>query len=193
MIGNDVVDLTAAARESDWRRKGFLEKVFSEREREVIFGAEDHHQMVWLLWSMKEAAYKARQRAYSLPRTIDWQAFECELQGFSSQKATGIVETSRTRFFITADLTSEVIHTTAINHPEIGFKNVLLETSSEMAKKEMLQIVAQHFSVPVSQLSLKKNSTGVPAIAHENRKLFDRFSFSDHGRFAAFSLSLIIS
>lgn len=193
MIGNDVVDLTTAAGESNWRRKGFLKKVFSAREREIIFGAGDHHQMVWLLWSMKEAAYKARQRAFSLPRLLDWQGLECQITQLDSKKAIGVVETECNRFFSISKLSSEVIHTTATNHPQTGFKNVVLQSSSEAIKKELLQLVAQHYSMAVSQLSITKNAMGVPAIAYENKEIFNRFSLSDHGRFAAFSLSLIIS
>ncbi|MFT4791790.1 MAG: phosphopantetheinyl transferase (holo-ACP synthase), partial [Arcticibacterium sp.] len=58
MIGNDVVDLKVAALESNWMRLGFLDKVFSEEEQEVILNSENKSQMVWLFWSMKEAAYK---------------------------------------------------------------------------------------------------------------------------------------
>ena len=34
MLGNDVVDLQLAAVQSDWRKKGFLDKVFSAEEQE---------------------------------------------------------------------------------------------------------------------------------------------------------------
>jgi phosphopantetheine--protein transferase-like protein len=193
MIGNDVVDLTAAAQQSDWRRKGFLEKVFSAREKEIIFSANDCHQMVWLLWSMKEAAYKARQRSFCLPRLLDWQAFECEFDHLDVHKATGVVKTLRSRFYSTSNLSKELIHTIAKDHWDRPVQNVVLETSSERAKAELLQIISQHFSIAITQLSIKKNSQGVPEITHENRKFFNRFSFSDHGRFAAFTLSLIMS
>lgn len=193
MIGNDVVDLTAAVRQSDWRRKGFLKKVFSDRERQAIFETENQHQMVWLLWSMKEAAYKARQRAFSLPRLLNWQTLECTITNIGSQKATGAVETTDTRFFTATDLFSDVIHTSATICAYTTVKKVVLEASSEATKKELLQLIARNFSVSVSQLAIKKNSFGVPAIAYQNKVLFDQFSFSDHGRFAAFSLSLRIS
>ena len=77
MIGNDIVDLELAAVQSNWRRKGFLEKVFTASEREIISSGEDPDLTVWLLWSMKEAAYKAHQRRFSLSRRLNWQYQEC--------------------------------------------------------------------------------------------------------------------
>ena len=58
MVGNDIVDLKHAALESNWQRKGFLNKVFTSSEKQYIQDAENPFQMVWLIWSMKESAYK---------------------------------------------------------------------------------------------------------------------------------------
>ncbi|QJB39580.1 4-phosphopantetheinyl transferase family protein [Chitinophaga oryzae] len=70
MIGNDVVDLRLAAVESNWRRKGYLDKIFSPGEQLLIGQAADPDRMIWQLWSAKEAAYKiihrdTRQRIYA--------------------------------------------------------------------------------------------------------------------------------
>ncbi len=58
MLGNDIVDLQLAAKQSNWRRKGYLQKIFTSQEQDLIANATNQDQMVWLLWSMKEAAYK---------------------------------------------------------------------------------------------------------------------------------------
>lgn len=70
MIGNDVIDLRLAAVESNWRREGYLHKLFSPEEQRLIMQTDEPDRMVWLLWSAKEAAYKiihreTRQRAYA--------------------------------------------------------------------------------------------------------------------------------
>jgi len=56
LIGNDIVDLQCARKESNWQRKGFLEKQFTDLEQEIIFRVENSFETVWRLWSMKEAA-----------------------------------------------------------------------------------------------------------------------------------------
>lgn len=62
MIGNDVVDLTLARTESNWRRKGFLDKIFTASEQKLILKASNQDEMVWMLWSLKESTYKAYTR-----------------------------------------------------------------------------------------------------------------------------------
>ena len=62
MIGNDVIDLVLAKKESNWKRKGFLTKLFTSFEQELIVKATNQEEMVWMLWSIKESVYKAYQR-----------------------------------------------------------------------------------------------------------------------------------
>jgi phosphopantetheinyl transferase (holo-ACP synthase) len=58
MIGNDVVDLSIATQQSNWRRKNYLDKVFTPLEQDFIRAAANPDEMVWSLWSRKEAVYK---------------------------------------------------------------------------------------------------------------------------------------
>lgn len=192
MIGNDVVDLRAASQQSNWRRKGFLDKVFSTSEKSLIHEAKDQDQMVWLLWSMKEAAYKARQRLLRLPRLLDWKSFECTIFNLTNYSATGLVESSGYSFFTTSALNVEVIHSIARNDHDLPVKHEFLMTSSNLAKGKLLSIVAEQFSVPKNTLFFSKDYEGIPDITASDDKIRFSFSFSDHGRFAAFSLPLII-
>src|SRR5436190_1967565 len=62
MIGNDIVDLALAKIESNWKRKGFLDKIFTKSEQLLISKTENQDVMVWNLWSRKESAYKIYNR-----------------------------------------------------------------------------------------------------------------------------------
>ena len=62
MIGNDIVDLALAKKESNWKRNRFLDKIFTTKEQVLIVDAENPEIMVWNLWSRKEAAYKIYNR-----------------------------------------------------------------------------------------------------------------------------------
>ena len=62
MIGNDIVDLKRIT--ANWKRPRFLDKTFTLGEQVYIQNSKNKHQMVWLLWSMKEAAYKAYVKQY---------------------------------------------------------------------------------------------------------------------------------
>jgi len=58
MIGNDVVDLSIATQQSNWRRKNYLDKVYTTLEQEFIRIAANPDEVVWSLWGRKEAVYK---------------------------------------------------------------------------------------------------------------------------------------
>ena len=58
MIGNDVVDIQLAKIESNWQRKGYLDKIFTENEQIYISNSLEPDIAVWNLWTRKEAAYK---------------------------------------------------------------------------------------------------------------------------------------
>lgn len=62
MIGNDIIDLNLARTKSNWLRKGYLDKIYTEPEKELIASFHDPEIMVWILWSIKEATYKANNR-----------------------------------------------------------------------------------------------------------------------------------
>ena len=75
MIGNDVIDLALAQKESNWKRKGFLDKIFTQKEQLLISNSQNPELMVWNLWSRKEAAYKiynrqTQNRAY-IPKQLE--------------------------------------------------------------------------------------------------------------------------
>ena len=66
MIGNDIVDLNLAKTQSNWERKGFLKKQFTDEEQLSIHSSRNSFLEVWLLWSMKEAAYKCYSQQYQI-------------------------------------------------------------------------------------------------------------------------------
>mgnify|MGYP003583470498 CR=1 FL=1 len=41
MIGNDIVDLVLAKKESNWKRNRFLDKIFTIKEQVLIVDAEN--------------------------------------------------------------------------------------------------------------------------------------------------------
>ena len=45
MIGNDIVDLVQARFQSNWKRKGFVQKIFTQKEQELIF-----HPKILKIW-----------------------------------------------------------------------------------------------------------------------------------------------
>lgn len=191
MIGNDVVDLRLAAQQSNWRRKGFLEKVFSPVEQEIITTSNDPDVQVWLLWSMKEAAYKAHQRQFSLPRQLNWLQQQCEILHQEDERASGFVRINGAPYFTTSEITSEYIYTSAEAGKTRGAKNVIFEAPSPEARDHLFRKIFQHFRLDPQELKMEKDELGMPFFRGNNSFFFDRFSLSGHGRYSGYNLSLI--
>lgn len=112
MIGNDIVDLAQAASDSNWHRKGYLDKIFSPEERFMISSGIYPDLMVWLLWSMKEAAYKADPCKTKL-RVFAPVKLRCNNVIIHENGATGNVVCEDMCYFTRSTFTSEYVHTIA--------------------------------------------------------------------------------
>jgi phosphopantetheinyl transferase (holo-ACP synthase) len=115
MIGNDVVDLALASLQSNWRRTGYLDKLFTQKEQNYIFNATNPDVMVWKLWTMKEAVYKIiiqqnGQRGY-YPLRIEISDIKSGNVSFEDQV-----------YYTQTKLTSDFIHTVALLNTQ--FDNV---------------------------------------------------------------------
>ena len=120
MIGNDVVDLNLAKTESNWQRKGFLEKQFTEFEINEILSSANPFLKVWLFWSMKEAAYKCyvqeHQKRFFAPKK-----FSCKI--ISDRE--GVVEIDSKKYFINYSYSDEYV-------VSIARENIHLKMVSEL-------------------------------------------------------------
>ena len=108
MIGNDVVDLQLAGRQSNWQRRGFLDKLFSEREQSLILSSENSDVNVWNLWSKKESAYKIWNRQSQF-RTFNPLFFECSSLDLKSE-----VNFGNQSAFTNSTISFECIQTVAV-------------------------------------------------------------------------------
>ena len=108
MIGNDVVDIQLAKIESNWRRKGYLNKIFTENEQIYISNSLDPDIAVWNLWTRKEAAYKIWNTQTGL-RKFNPTKLEC--QDFDSEFGQIIIENSI--YYTKTLISKKYIHTTA--------------------------------------------------------------------------------
>lgn len=187
-----MVDLKEAAHQHNWRRTGFMDKVFVPEEQHAIEEAIiDKDVLVWVFWSMKEAAYKAHQRIYDLPRRLNWLDFRCSVQNSTANSAKGVVSIGALKYHTTTVIAKEHLHTYATPHPDLEVE-VLCEIGiSNYLKTRLLTRVSSWLGISISEVFIIKNSYGVPAIYRDHeQKLFSCFSLSGHGRFNAFSLSL---
>jgi len=121
MIGNDIIDLELAKTESNWKRKGFLDKIFTKSEQKLILSSKTPELMVWVVWSCKEAAYKIYNRATLIRAFIPLQ-LECDLE-FHTGQIFGKVKCYDNNFFIRTEVTQDYIYTIAVTNLD-SFKDI---------------------------------------------------------------------
>ena len=189
MIGNDIVDLKLSP--SNWERPRFLEKVFTEKEHTLISSSKNKHQMLWLLWSMKEAAYKCHVQQFG-ERFFNPKRLVCEL----ISGVEGTVRIDNNEYYTDATITEDYIYTIAnLRRRSIVISSVSeTETQSYNAQSSALK---QHFITSVSEtrkipsetLKIKKTVIGVPQLFNSSKQLAIPFSLTHCGRFSGFVYS----
>ena len=191
MIGNDIVDLTVAAKESNWQRKGYLEKVFTAYEQKCIRNAADAHKMVWRLWSIKESAYKVHVQQYG-KRFFAPKKMSCELTSATS----ALVTCNDSQYTVATQEKGEAIFSTAIflgdktKASHFCFVTGMLTAKAQSNKihHELKKRLSQDAQLSYEGLHIAKTNAGVPVLFYKNRRLSIPFSITHHGRFAAISI-----
>jgi phosphopantetheinyl transferase (holo-ACP synthase) len=129
MIGNDIVDLAKAKKDSNWKRAGFLDKLFTKNEQELILSAVNPELVVWNLWSRKEAAYKIYNRITRIRAFIPLQ-LSCDF----FDEINGIVRCQEFVFFTNTILIDEQIHTIAVKEQKSFAQIKVLQPSDLIIK-----------------------------------------------------------
>jgi phosphopantetheinyl transferase (holo-ACP synthase) len=183
-IGNDIVDLNLAKTQSNWQRKGFLEKQFTQKEQREILNSENPFLKVWLFWSMKEAAYKCYTQKFEA-RFFAPQKFECSL----TSEEIGKVVFKGNVFYTTSFFNALYVYTTARETKEkvaifsaVGLPNTI---DSDLKIK-----LASAIGVPSEAIEKRKTFIGAPLFYHQEELVTPSCSISHHGNYGAFAFTL---
>ena len=148
MIGNDVIDLTTANLESNWQRSGFLNKIFTQQEQVLIDSSNHPNQILWRLWSMKEAAYKIWNRETGI-RIYNPKQFECSFDG----SVFGKVQYKSSMYYTQTNCEQDKIHTIAVTDFTLFTTVVTLTKNHHIFKKGILPFITDFktgLDIPVS-------------------------------------------
>ncbi|MFE3867760.1 4'-phosphopantetheinyl transferase superfamily protein [Flavobacterium sp. LS2P90] len=155
MIGNDIVDLALARKESNWQRKGFLDKIFTQKEQLLINSMENPEFTVWNLWTRKEAAYKIYNRQTNIRGY-----FPLKLECFYQSETSGMVSCNGTIYYTNTKISDESIYTIAVTEEDYFIQIKDLNLDAKICK-----------------------TNGIPFIIEEFTKMKKPVSISHHGRF----------
>lgn len=159
MIGNDIIDLALARKESNWKRDRFLDKLFTAKEQWQIINSENPETTVWNLWSRKEAAYKIYNRQTLIRAFIPLQ-LECSDIETKDGIIYGKVVCYDNIYYTKTSITSEYIETNAVLNPA-DFDKIKTVTATEKITK----------------------TNGIPNYLNPKNKIGQPISKSHHGRF----------
>ena len=170
MIGNDIVDLQLAAEQSNWKRKRFLDKVFTESEQQLIIQTVDSNNMVWRLWSMKESAYKAYVRDHR-HTFFNPLKLKCSIKNktFGAVKVIGVSYQTRT-------ISNQNFIYSVVSHQDLSSIDWIITNSSNAS-----QIL--------SRFKIKKNMEGLPFLYNDSNQKSVPISISHHGKYIAYSIA----
>lgn len=173
MVGNDVVDRLLATKSSNWKRTGYLDKLFNSDEQLLINEAKDPALLLWLMWTMKESAYKIVNRSTGV-RTYAPLSFICSSIQLKETHASGKVSNHDTIFYTKSDIKSDLIHSIAvldINH----FSTVTIYYQSYRDS------YLSDFNKCFSNFKLSKNTAGLPELMEIQTGKKLAVSISHHG------------
>ncbi|PWS26957.1 hypothetical protein DHW03_13120 [Pedobacter yonginense] len=175
MLGNDVVDLLLAKTQSNWRRKNYLAKVFTDAEQQEIWEAENPDLMVWLLWSMKEAAYKILNRSIE-QRFYNPKAFACQISKLTNYSSKGLVCYDGKTFYSNSKIHNDCVHTIALStqHPVKTIKSYF-----GLNQANYVELFNQNHQ----SFRLQKNNQGIPEMLNLCSKTKSVASISHHGKY----------
>ncbi|GAB4009091.1 4'-phosphopantetheinyl transferase superfamily protein [Spirosoma migulaei] len=197
MIGNDIVDLAQAKRESNWQRSGFLNKLFTACEQQLIHTADDPERMVWLLWSMKESAYKIGMRETG-KRVFAPLKLTCHINLLSETTAEGVVfqekayqtKSSITTNYITS-VATPVTSSPGFHQAVIPLESAIYQRQTIRIRKEIKQYCTDTLAIPESNSSIHKDQQGIPVLCLVNtigELLTIPISISHHGHYGSFAI-----
>ena len=181
MVGNDIVDLSLAKVQSNWERKGFLEKQFTPSEIERILKSTNPFFLVWLFWSMKEAAYKCFVQKEKV-RFFNPKRLECSTTDFRS----GRVQIDDTTLYTSSSFNSSYIHTIAINskNNKVKSKKITI-TDSKKESKILKEAIVKNFP---EKATLTKDTLGIPSLYCSRQQKLIPVSISHHGSYGAYAI-----
>ena len=189
MIGNDIVDIAYTRLTTDYRRKGYLEKIMNDHEQFLIKASLEPFLQTWRLWSMKESAYKIHANKVDY-RIFNPSQFKCNV----IDDLRGEVSIGSDKYFTQTELNDNYIFTqasenesTKIHHRVSELEQSKHKIQSQRCHSALLEAIVKSRILDRSNTEIIKNSNGKPEVYYNSTKLDIDISLTHHGMYAAYS------
>jgi len=192
MIGNDIIDLKVASITTRWDDQRFIDKVFSNSEQDLIRKATDPFRTIWIIWSMKESAYKIHVRRY-LNRFFAPTQLKCQFVAFGK----GLVNIDQDEYITSSIINEYYIYTIAVkNEPgtqrHLRSKCFFVNEASYSSQhaycyQKIICDLSDSYKAPSQHFSIKKDQQDVPSIYKDGSKLPIPLTITHHGSLGAYA------
>lgn len=149
MIGNDVIDLALASKQSNWRRTGFLQKIFTDDEQLLIENSTNPELLIWNLWSRKEAAYKIFNRETGI-RSFMPKQLEC----IYTNEILGLVLCNGNCYYTSTTIENDFLHTIAATELAYLEQIISIDTKTAIIKKEGVPFLRSNDEIALQPVSI---------------------------------------
>ncbi len=199
MLGNDIVDLADPETRSGGQHPRFDERVFAQSERAVLARNSDPTRMRWILWAVKESAYKALRRmrpgtVFSPPRFVvdlDPQLDGTVTVGNEYCRAHVEIDGACVHAIATVDSTRAwtLWGSQRISHPSIRSSrdNAAVDgNASQRARELALEQIASRLEINRSELDIERSGR-IPHLLHRGARTTATLSLAHHGSHVGFA------
>lgn len=195
MLGNDIIDLQLALASGRARRRGFPERIGQLAEFQQWPSAFSPELRTWLLWAIKESAYKCYIQAGGVPLFAP-KKFTFTMEAVQKGSVKGITQTPKgmLQSRIRMQETFLLAESWSLSDPGTRIQRgvaCLQEEQQPGQSRELKHLVCRHFSqamgFDLEKLAVKKNKSKVPYLYSGAEKLPYFLSLSHHGAWGAFS------
>jgi phosphopantetheinyl transferase len=189
MVGNDVVDLSDPESSRGANHLRFDRRVFTPEELEALPIECSDVQRRWILWSAKEAAYKAARRGRA-GTVFSPARFVVELD----RSLCGSVTVGDRRWPVRVQVGAECVHAVvSANESFVGtLSNSRRLTSAELGdpsqavRRFAITSIAEALAVTASDLQIEKNGR-IPQLIVAREAAPVALSLSHHGAYMGFA------
>lgn len=198
MIGNDVISLIASSDSPKSRSERFMEKIFTINELRFLRSkTEDRERLIWLLWSMKESAYKSYYKQFR-KRYFAPKMFDCFVNASDETPdcISGTVKTLFQDYSTQSYVLEDCIHTVAyLNERQVihdfcfPLDSETYQVQSDTVRYQLCNELAKLEGCDECEVEIRKDARGIPHAYICNQKSGFDVSMSHHGLFGAYAIS----
>jgi len=176
VIGNDIIDWSIARTQHQKLRQRCLEKLFNPPEIDAIKHSKHPLRTYWVLWSVKESAYKAWQRETNAHPIYNPKAFH--INGYS-KSLNQMVSTIRIEAFsinVKTELNADYIYSYCDGIAVLNAVFTLIEWN-----RYKIQLLGQGWE-------MGKIENNIPVITRDENTIKIPVSISHDGKYVALNL-----